>query len=153
VCCYKWRWCVVIHDFVCCCTWLECCYSWISVLQHMTGVFLYMTVCDVTHEKKFKKASNLLVLKKLHKNLTDSHKTFITKIQKIWINCCMSVAACGSVDVPTGVVVTYSSDGLIMTFTCVAGFHLVGLSSIKCQNGSWDGEPPRCYRGNDLFTL
>ena len=61
-------------------------------------------------------------------------------------------AACSRLTSPFNGAVTYSSifsltPGTIATFTCVAGYSLVGSSTRTClSSGSWSGSQPYCRR-------
>ncbi|RWR98882.1 P-selectin-like isoform X1, partial [Dinothrombium tinctorium] len=36
------------------------------------------------------------------------------------------------------------SSGQICSFSCNSCYNLVGLKSLTCENGAWNGEPPKC---------
>ena len=59
------------------------------------------------------------------------------------------VSGCPTLDDPVNgmVSVTGTATGDTATYTCIAGFELIGTETVTCMSdGTWSDEPPMCRR-------
>lgn len=71
-------------------------------------------------------------------------------------NTLFNIPDCGSLVSPSGgsmaITGTYYLD--VATFSCDAGFELVGSQQLVCQyGGSWDGSHPICTSGGNAVLI
>ena len=67
-------------------------------------------------------------------------------INKLFYYCCIAIQCDALSDPDNGdVSVTGTGVGDTATYTCDAGYELIGSSTRTCQsNGEWSGSPPTC---------